>query len=210
MIHPTIGRVVLVRSTSSQIDPYPALVTKVWSDTFVNVAGFNDGGTQFSHSSCRLLQDDEPRPEVGAFAEWMPYQKAQAEKHAADVAPSAGALKTPPTDVELPSRGARVTPADIKAELIDELFFTAREASLGLDTSPDDRPIVATAAHRLLTICVLTLRNGFTVTGESACAAPENFDAEIGKRIARQAAVAKVWPLLGFRLRDQLAQAERA
>ena len=57
----------------------------------------------------------------------------------------------------------------------------------------------------LLTICVLVLRNGFTVTGESACASPENFDAEIGHKIARQNAVAKIWPLLGFRLRDQLA-----
>lgn len=57
----------------------------------------------------------------------------------------------------------------------------------------------------LLTFCVLTTRNGFTVTGESACASPENFDAEIGRKIARQNAAAKLWPLLGFRLRDQLA-----
>jgi hypothetical protein len=54
----------------------------------------------------------------------------------------------------------------------------------------------------LLTFCVLILRNGFTVTGESACASPENFDAEIGRQIARKKAVEKVWPLLGFRLRE--------
>lgn len=57
----------------------------------------------------------------------------------------------------------------------------------------------------LLTFCVLVLRNGFTVTGESACASPANFDAEIGRKIARQHAVAKIWPLLGFRLRGCLA-----
>lgn len=57
----------------------------------------------------------------------------------------------------------------------------------------------------LLTVCVLTLRNGFPVSGESACASPENFDAEIGQQIARQNAREKIWPLLGFRLRDQLA-----
>jgi hypothetical protein len=51
----------------------------------------------------------------------------------------------------------------------------------------------------------LTLRNGFTVTGESACASPENFNAEIGQKIARQNAREKLWPLLGFRLRDQLS-----
>ncbi len=44
----------------------------------------------------------------------------------------------------------------------------------------------------LLTFCVLVLKNGFTVTGESACASPENFDAEIGRKIARQNAVAKI------------------
>ena len=61
----------------------------------------------------------------------------------------------------------------------------------------------------LLTICVLVLRNGFTVTGESACASPENFDAEIGRKIARQNAVAKIWPLLGFSLKQKLHEAAK-
>ena len=53
----------------------------------------------------------------------------------------------------------------------------------------------------LLTFCVLVLRNGFTVTGESACASPENFDAELGCKIARQNAVNKIWPLMGYALK---------
>jgi len=57
----------------------------------------------------------------------------------------------------------------------------------------------------LLTFCVLVLKNGFTVTGESACASPENFDAEIGQRIARENAVQKIWPLMGYELRSKLA-----
>ena len=94
----------------------------------------------------------------------------------------------------------RVTPDDIEANIASEHYFTAWDgASLQLD-GPSDIP----ASLRLLTFCVLVLRNGFTVTGESACASPENFDAELGHKIARQKAVAKVWPLLGFRLRDQL------
>lgn len=56
----------------------------------------------------------------------------------------------------------------------------------------------------MLTFCVLEVRNGFTVTGESACASPENFDAAIGRRIARENAMQKIWPLLGFLLRDKL------
>ena len=101
----------------------------------------------------------------------------------------------------------RVTPADIEANIIDELYFTARQASIGLDISPDDRPIVATDAHRLLTFCVLVLRNGFTVTGESACASPENFDAEIGRKIAFENAKQKIWPLMGYALKQKLSAA---
>ena len=52
------------------------------------------------------------------------------------------------------------------------------------------------------------LRNGFTVTGESACASPENFDVQIGCAIARENAVQKIWPLLGYELRTKLAAEE--
>lgn len=56
-----------------------------------------------------------------------------------------------------------------------------------------------------LTVCCLTLKNGFTVTGESACASPENFDAELGRKIARSNAVNKIWPLEGYLLKERLA-----
>lgn len=55
-----------------------------------------------------------------------------------------------------------------------------------------------------LTICCLTLKNGFTVTGESACVSPENFDADIGKRIARDNAKEKIWALEGYALRNKI------
>ena len=99
----------------------------------------------------------------------------------------------------------RVTPTDIEANIIDELYFTARMASIGLELALDERPVVAQQAHRLLTFCVLTLHNGFTVTGESACASPENFDADIGEKIARAAAVNKIWPLMGYELKQRLS-----
>ena len=56
-----------------------------------------------------------------------------------------------------------------------------------------------------LTVCCMTLKNGFTVTGESACASPENFDADLGKKIARQNAVNKIWPLEGYLLKERLS-----
>lgn len=60
------------------------------------------------------------------------------------------------------------------------------------------------ASASTLTICVLVLRNGFSVTGESACADPANFDAQIGKKIARAAAVEKIWMVEGYLLRQRL------
>lgn len=59
-----------------------------------------------------------------------------------------------------------------------------------------------------LTICCLTLANGFTVTGESACASPENFNAELGQKIAYGHARDKVWALEGYLLRDRLYRGE--
>lgn len=90
----------------------------------------------------------------------------------------------------------RVTMADIEANIAAEYSFTADKAvGEGVPLMP---------ALSLLTFCVLVLKNGFTVTGESACASPSNFDPEIGRRIARENAVQKVWPLLGFLLKQRL------
>lgn len=96
----------------------------------------------------------------------------------------------------------RVTPADIEANIDSEFYFTADDGEWGASkhANKPQHPQLS-----LLTFCVLVLRNGFTVTGESACASPENFDAEVGKKIARQNAVNKVWPLMGYELRSKLA-----
>ena len=104
----------------------------------------------------------------------------------------------------------RITPADIEAEIAAEFFINPFHATdygasgnyAGNLTRLQARGV--DVSLQLLTICVLVLRNGFTVTGESACASPENFDAEIGRKIARQNAVQKVWPLLGFALKERL------
>ena len=56
------------------------------------------------------------------------------------------------------------------------------------------------------TICLLTLKNGFTVSGESACASPENFNEEIGRKIAKENARGKIWALEGYLLKEKLKQ----
>ena len=118
---------------------------------------------------------------------------------------------------EIQSKGktaARVTPADIEANIASEHYFTAADGVVGAFVNaqiaqgrgvyPDEIGKLKTQLT-LLTFCVLVLRNGFTVTGESACASPENFDAEIGCKIARANAVQKIWPLMGYELRSKLA-----
>lgn len=57
-----------------------------------------------------------------------------------------------------------------------------------------------------MTVCALTLRNGYIVSGESAAASPENFDAAIGRKIARENARNKIWALEGYLLREKLSE----
>lgn len=57
-----------------------------------------------------------------------------------------------------------------------------------------------------MTVCALTLRNGYIVTGESAAASAENFDEAIGRKIARDNARNKIWALEGYLLREKLSK----
>lgn len=104
----------------------------------------------------------------------------------------------------------RITPADVEANIASEHYFTAGDGVAGADMAVGQSTSVYPQVLGLLTFCVLTLRNGFTVTGESACASPENFNAEIGQKIARQNAVAKIWPLMGYELRSRLSNYSKA
>jgi hypothetical protein len=79
----------------------------------------------------------------------------------------------------------RLTPADIDAQIALEMYYVFPGTTL--------------------TICALQLKNGFVVTGESAAASPENFDAVIGEKIARTNAREKIWALEGYLLRSKLA-----
>jgi hypothetical protein len=99
----------------------------------------------------------------------------------------------------------RVTPARIEEVIAQEHYFTAANGCAHVyQGGPEFQ--ACDKALDLLTFCVLVLRNGFTVTGESACASPENFDAEIGRKIARKNAVDKVWALEGYLLKQRLSE----
>ena len=96
----------------------------------------------------------------------------------------------------------RITPAQIDAQIVGVNYFRASDAADALD-QPSGIPLSC------LTICVLTLRNGFTVTGESACASPDNYDRELGNKIAFENARQKIWAFEGYALRKQLAENDR-
>lgn len=60
-----------------------------------------------------------------------------------------------------------------------------------------------------MTIAVMKMKNGYVVLGQTAPADPENFNADLGKKFAREDAVRKVWPLLGFTMCDRVTEAKK-
>jgi hypothetical protein len=94
---------------------------------------------------------------------------------------------------------ARITPERIDRKIKEKHFFRASDAIY----APDSRQGTGTPLH-LITECVLVLENGFTVTGYSSCASPENFDYQIGKTIAFANAREKIWVLEGYLLKQKL------
>lgn len=64
-----------------------------------------------------------------------------------------------------------------------------------------------TVIDNVLTVCVLRMSNGFYITGESAPASPANFNAELGRKFAREQAIRKAWGFEGYALRERLAMA---
>lgn len=92
----------------------------------------------------------------------------------------------------------RVSLNDIKGAIAAENYFLAGQALDALGQP-------SLESHDLLTICLVTMKNGFTIIGKSAPASPENFDVVKGQTLAYEDAVRQIWPLMGFALRDRLA-----
>jgi hypothetical protein len=101
----------------------------------------------------------------------------------------------------------RVTPADIEANIAEECYFTGTDGLVGNLFRAGhviDPHVKGIGPLSLLTFCVLVLKNGFTVTGEFACASSEDFDSEMGRMIARQYAISKARHLMGYALKEKL------
>lgn len=141
---------------------------------------------------------DDAKTTPGARVPWLASQTDML----ADDWSVHGSLSEQTKPQPAPSTGPRITPQDIEEAISSEHYFTADQGVDGASYRIHDPNKKGPLS--LLTFCVLVLKNGFTVTGESACVSPENFDAIIGRQIARQNAVAKVWPLMGYALKDTM------
>lgn len=111
------------------------------------------------------------------------------------------------------AKAPRVSLAEIEAAIADRFFLSGRDyadASLAINGAVSalarDQHIEKTPTLNVLTMCVVVMRNGFTVVGKSAPASPENFNAEFGRKLAYDDCIRQLWPLMGFALRDRLAR----
>ena len=94
----------------------------------------------------------------------------------------------------------RVSLESMEAKIAGEYFTTLDHAFGGEDAVP------LLAGMEVMTVCALVMRNGFIVIGKSAPADPANYNAELGRRFAREDAIRQLWPLEGYALRERLSE----
>lgn len=99
------------------------------------------------------------------------------------------------------AKAPRVTLEDLQNKVKSEV--SGRASVLFKD-------VPASKELEVLTICIITMQNGFTFVGKSACAAPENYDEALGHKFAREDALRQAWGFEGYLLREKLFQADRA
>lgn len=102
----------------------------------------------------------------------------------------------------------RVTETDLKNEITGVYYINPQDALHAIDRRQKRGMRELPVSMSLLTICILTLKNGYTVTGKSACVSPALYNKDLGQELAYKNAVQHMWPLMGFRLADKLNSPE--
>lgn len=92
----------------------------------------------------------------------------------------------------------RVTDADVESMIAMELYSRVGVGNGWRTGAMADSASLINASR--MTVCALVLKTGFTVLGYDACVSLENFDAELGRKYAREDAVRKLWKYAGFDL----------
>lgn len=110
----------------------------------------------------------------------------------------------------------RVSLSDIEAAIKHRFDFNLANAinvTNGSDISAfkDFADVVQVLKQlALMSMCVLVMKNGFIVIGKSAPASAENFNPELGRKLAYEDAIRQLWPMMGFALRDTLHNKNQA
>jgi hypothetical protein len=117
-------------------------------------------------------------------------------------------LQSADQEAAIVAKAPRVSLADIEAAIAQRWDFNAGEVVRQYVEEPHRN-----RAHKsldVLSVCILVMRNGFTIIGKSAPASPENFNSELGKKLAYEDCIRQIWPLMGFALRERLSASESA
>jgi hypothetical protein len=138
---------------------------------------------------------DESQPAADAAAAEQPASQPIRTKHILDSRPAG--LDATEAECAPHAVAPRVSLQDIEGAIAARYDTTADKA-LGSNVPQME-------SLKLLSVCFLVMRNGFTVIGKSAPASAENFNAELGRKLAYEDAVRQIWPLMGYALRDKLA-----
>ena len=101
----------------------------------------------------------------------------------------------------------QITQADINANIDSEYYFTAAD---GVDGANMSGELTIACSYedslKLITFCVLVMKNGFSVIGSSVCFSHGHYSAEVGREVARENAIQNVWPLMAYALKEKLAE----
>jgi hypothetical protein len=212
MITPTVGRIVWFYAASNAAEagfcrpfegePLPAIIARVWENRTVNLTVFDANGVPHPRTSVPLVQGDDPAPEHGFYATWMPYQIGQAKKHAEEAAAGAEP-KTPAGDA---------SEATIEREIRAKGLTAPRLCPADLDANIAHTEIVrhVSQSGQVLRWAILTTQNGFAVVGKpSVAVSPQNDNSEIGEKVAIDNSRTELWPLMGYALKQELHLRER-
>jgi hypothetical protein len=115
-----------------------------------------------------------------------------------------GSLETLERECAEGRTAPRVSLSDIANNITATFYFTGEEASRAFNPHQSLVGDLLDESLAILTICIIVLENGFTIIGKSAPAGADNFDADLGRKLAYDDAVKQVWPLMGYALRQKL------
>ncbi|MBY0237660.1 MAG: hypothetical protein K2W93_21955 [Burkholderiaceae bacterium] len=108
----------------------------------------------------------------------------------------------------------RITPDEVEASIASESYFTAADGIRGASVGKPGASLLPEyvtfegSPHSHITICVLVMRNGTKIVGvNEGPVSSANFNADMGRKMAREKATDQIWPLLGYELRSKLAAA---